>query len=171
MKTIFCLVFVSQFLLSQTKVINNYYLLTSNDKDNTFGEELIIGGQFNDETGWLDITASWSISGGTANYDAINNYSGLYSTFFPSTLTSGTTIRLTFTISGATGQARVVFLNNLTAGFIMGYTTAALYDNGTYEIATVTNADATRLIIFAYNDNGGGAFTIDNVSLKTIKTP
>lgn len=136
-----------------------------------YGEELIVGGTMDNPSDFQSIGTSWDISGGVATYSGVDNFQGLYFNNFASTLTAGTTVRLTFTISGAVSEARIFWCNQATGQILTGYSGAVNYADGSYEIIATVSGDALAFGIFTYNNNGGGAFSIDNVSIKEVLNP
>lgn len=129
------------------------------------GNELITNGTFDTDTDWTK-QASWAIGSGTANYDAINTADYLQQAV---ATTVGNTYRLKFDISGLTGGDTAYFkgqLNSTSDNLIFNYTN---FNNGSYEYdITVSSVDGTVIRFTALNSGTGGAFSIDNVSLKQV---
>jgi hypothetical protein len=123
--------------------------------------ELVINGGFDTDTVWAK-DANWKILNGTANYDALANtkkISQLLSTVV------GKRYKISFAVKS--GTARLSF-NSTTGSVVFNEgELKANYPVGVYNLF-VTVATATALGIYAYNDNGGTACSIDNISVIEV---
>lgn len=137
----------------------NGYELVKRVGVGTLGSELIANGVFATDTTWLKQTG-WTISGGSANYDATTNLVNIRQSI---TLEENSFYEVKFTV--LSGTARIEITSN--AGGLIGCRPAANYATGSHIVrfkATATNGIA----IFAYNTDTGTAFTLDNFSVKKI---
>ncbi len=125
-----------------------------------YGPEIVNNGTFDADSGWIK-GPSWSIGSGVASYSAVASIQSMEDSVGDGVV-SGETYRLKFTI--AVGTARLLF-NKGGSLFESPYNSTANYAIGTHELEVVA-ARTGDFRFFAYNDNGGQAFTIDNISLK-----
>jgi hypothetical protein len=123
----------------------------------TYGSELVTNGDFATDSDWTK-QSSWTIGGGLATYDAVVNSHYIQQNL---AFISGKEYKFTFTVSGGSGNSRIGFYsdNNIVVG-ISGYS------NGTHTVYGTANIVGLNLRIFAASS--GGAFSIDNVSVKEV---
>ena len=128
-----------------------------------FDSGLVLNGVFDDSSN-LTLGSSWTVSGGTATYDAVEDDSQLKLDL--TTLTDGNTYDLTFDVIGDGGRMEVKASgdNFLTAQTISSFTDR---DAGTYTISFTANDDHT-IIRFRGDNGSGGAFSLDNISLFDV---
>jgi hypothetical protein len=137
----------------------NGYELVKRVGVGTLGSELIVNGGFDTEATWLK-QAGWTISGDSANYDATSNTVNIRQAI---TLELNSYYEVKFTVLSGTAR---ISINNMVGGNI-GFSSTYNYSVGTHTIrfkASATNGIA----IFAYNTDGGTAFSLDNFSTKKI---
>lgn len=137
----------------------NGYELVKRVGVGTLGSELIANGNFATDTTWLKQTG-WTISGGSANYDATANTVNIRQAI---TLEVNSFYEVKFTVLSGTARISI----NTIVGATIGAPPPANYATGSHIVrfkATVINGVA----IFGYNANGGTAFSLDNFSVKKI---
>lgn len=135
----------------------------------SFGDELVVNGEFVDESTWVrSADLSWSIAGGKASYNHVTSGSTL-TNGSNSYLVIGKRYKLTFTISNASLNAGILFLNHVGTGMSEEFGTAGrFYTNGTYTHYFTATAN-TRLRLMGYISAGTtSSFDIDNISIKEI---
>ena len=138
----------------------------------SFGSELLANGDFatGDLTGWDDVNAFWTVSGGKAVHASSSVFNQLRQAV---SVTAGWSCRLAFTISNysGTGGVRVQWRN---AGgspispsiYGSGGAFSAITADGTY-IETITVPATANYLMFARDASGNSAaFELDNVSLR-----
>ena len=126
-----------------------------------FDSGLVLNGVFDDSSN-LTLGSSWAVSGGTVTYDAVTDNSDLKLDL--TTLTNGNTYDLTFDVIGDGGRMEVKGSgdNFLTSQTISSFT---VRNADTYTISFTANDDHT-IIRFRGDNGSGGAFSLDNISLK-----
>ena len=128
----------------------------------TEGSELVVNGDFATDSDWTK-GSSWSISGGKANYDAVTTASELKQLM--SSIAAGKIIKIQFDILDVQAGKDAFFKLEIDGSpeAVFGYTK---FSEGTYTYYhTIANA-FDRLAFFPLNTSTGGAFSIDNVSVK-----
>ena len=118
--------------------------------------ELVTNGDFATDSAWTKGT-SWSISGGTANFDDTAT-SGLSQNM---TFVSGKTYRISFEVISGTASIGFYSSNGATS-----YINYQVYSIGTHNVNFLHSTGA-NLGIFG-NKFASSAFSIDNVSVKQI---
>ena len=152
-----------------------------NDKYLILGNELVVNGDFNTDSDWSS-NGNWIISGGTANYDALN--STRYIAQNITQMKKDVMYQVSFDISG--GDARLNFVgrdldnnNNSTSIFSdIGVnqdlnSSSFFFPNGSYNFNTKCLINTTLFRLFAYiggttSAGNGTDFSIDNISVKEI---
>lgn len=131
-------------------------------EDKTFGPELVTNGGFDTDSDW-DLGSSWTISGGKANYDATSTGAELKQLM--SSIAVGKTIKIQFDISDVAATKDAFFKLDCSGvpESIFGYTK---FSQGTYTYHHTITSGFDRLTFTALNSSTGGAFSIDNVSVK-----
>ena len=129
-----------------------------------YGAEIVLNGTFDSTSNW-GRDASWTISGGTANYDAVNSGQRTYQDI-TGKFTVGKFYKIKYTVSDCAGIA----------GFGLSINGATTFNphflqrtNGTYVfIAECLFAGTTGayLRVTGYTTGGGVAFKFDNLSIK-----
>jgi len=125
-----------------------------------YGTEIIRNGGFDVDANWSKGT-SWTISNGTANYSGVNNANRLRQDF---TATIGKVYRVSFDV--VTGPIDFVLASNV-GGALFVEEVRTIYQVGSY-VKYLTASSTFALGIYAYNNNGTGAGSIDNFSIKEI---
>jgi hypothetical protein len=120
--------------------------------------EMLSNGGFDTDTVWTK-GAAWTISGGTANVNAVTVASNLFQTI---AVTQGRTYAVTFTVSNFVSGVVFVRLDGTTD--VDSVTFAA---NGTYTVRMVAPAGVTTLV-FRTSASFTNVMSIDNVSCKEI---
>jgi hypothetical protein len=129
-------------------------LALDKSKGLVLGSELVTNGDFSSGTGWT-LAASWSVSGGTANY---NNAGAAQSISQNITLAAGSSYIVTYTVS------------SFTSGFVYPRLVGASTVNGT----SATAAGTYRQFIVApsspttFGFVAQGVMSIDNISVKEL---
>ena len=130
----------------------------------SYGTELVTNGDFATDSDWTK-EASWTISGGTATYDGAVHVETLFQNI---SLTTGKIIKISYTVknveAGKTAYFNVVGSPNASPLYKQ-YTN---HTEGDYEIIATVEAGAVGLGFFALNSGTGGAFDLDNVSVKEV---
>ena len=126
------------------------------------GSEQVTNGDFATDSDW-DLGSSWSISGGKANYDAVTNASELRQLM--SSIAVGTTVKIQFDILDVEAGKDAFFKLEIdgTPEAVFTYTK---FSAGTYTYYHTIATAFDRLTFFPLNTSTGGAFSIDNVSVK-----
>lgn len=128
------------------------------------GPELIVNGSFDADTDWAK-DSSWTIAGGHAIYDGISNAHKLAQSNIVNVL-EGTNVRICFNILTASNRAYFKISNGDGSGIYFNYT---LFNVGYHEFDVVIGSgDSSQITIFALNSGDGGAFTIDDISIREI---
>ena len=129
-----------------------------------YGPELVTNGDFATDSDW-DKSSSWSIGGGIATYDKLS--SGQELRQLMSSIAVGKTIEVKFDISNieATKSAYFKLDCSGTPESIFAYT---LFSEGTYTYRHTITGGFNRLTFTAINSGNGGAFSIDNISVKEV---
>lgn len=126
--------------------------------------EMITDGDFPDATNWTEGT-SWTISGGTANYDDVASGT-IHQTDgqMVSSIIINTDYRLEFDLVIASGDG-IMHFNSSDLGII--YIAQAGYANGHHIIDFTTGADVgVAGFLIRARSSSSNAFTLDNVSIK-----
>jgi hypothetical protein len=129
------------------------------------GSELVTNGAFDTGSDWT-FESSWGVSGGKANYDAVVNQHYLKQTISPS-ISAGKAIKIQFDISDVEA-GKTAFLKLEIDGSpeaVFAYTN---FSAGTYTYYYKITSALDRLNFVPATSGTGGAFSIDNVSVKQI---
>lgn len=134
----------------------------------TDSADIVLYGTFDDSTGW-EMKPTWTISGGTANYDGTGATQGLAAT--NGEVIKGQIYQLSFKILNA-DSARIAFrCGELTANYLAfgSYSNYAWYGAGNHQVNLEANSLAQgKLIIMATVLGGGVSFSIDSVFLPSV---
>lgn len=142
-------------------------LLFSSKKASPYGNELVVNGGFDTDSDWSDL-GNWSIADGVATYDALGSAKRFFQVF-ASPITIGTTIKIDYDVTWIAEGKQAYFRITGNSNGVPLFINYTLHDVGSYSVeVTVTDADATMLYFLALNSGNGGAFSIDNVSVKEI---
>lgn len=133
--------------------------------ETVFDGGLVINGSFDADSDWVK-EASWSIENGKATYDAITNVEYIYQNL---AFQSGKNYKITFTVSDvdeAGGKQAFFALWTVSNGSenVFSYTK---FNNGTYTFY-YTSVSGNIIYFNALNSSNGGAFSIDNISVKEV---
>ena len=120
------------------------------------GSELVTNGTFDTDSNWTKGSA-WSIANGKATYDDTSN-SGLSQSI---SFTSSKSYKITFEILSGSGSIAFLSSNGVTT-----YVTYATYSVGLHTV-NFKYTTGTGFSVFA-STFLGGAFTIDNVSVREV---
>ena len=131
----------------------------SNGNFSQEGSELVTNGGFATDTDWTKQT-SWSISGGSANYDFLSDAKYIRQTLLNGGFVSGKTYKINFEITSGTAYMNV----NSNGGGLISLNT---YSVGSYSIYVTASASGSDLLIYGRNTSGT-AFSIDNVSVREV---
>ena len=130
----------------------------------SYGSELVTNGDFETDSDWTK-EASWTISGGTATYDGAVHVETLFQNI---SLTTGKIIKISYTVknveAGKTAYFNVVGSPNASPLYKQ-YTN---HTEGDYEIIATVEEGNIGLGFFALNSGTGGAFDLDNISVKEV---
>ena len=149
-------------LITQSEAFDNSYWTKSNASiegdASTVGVEKVVNGDFDTDTNWSK-DSGWTISGGTANYDAVSSNQDLEQAI---TLTEGSIYAITFEIKSGEFRGRFLSLNS------------SIIENNNYTVGTHTvygsvSSGSNLFVIKAVNTTGGSSFSIDNVSVKEVQ--
>ena len=124
-----------------------------------YGPELITNGDFATDSDWTKQT-SWSISGGSANYDFLSDSKYIRQTLLNGGFVAGKTYKINFEITSGTAYMNV---NSNASGLISINT----YSVGSYSIYVTPSISASDLLFYGRNTSGT-AFSIDNISVKEL---
>jgi len=131
----------------------------SNGNFSQEGSELITNGDFATDSDWTKQT-SWSISGGSANYDFLSDAKYIRQTLLNGGFVSGKTYKINFEITSGTAYMNI----NSNGGGLVSLNT---YSVGSYSLYTTASVNGSDLLIYGRNTSGT-AFSIDNVSVKEV---
>ena len=128
------------------------------------GSEQVTNGDFATDSNWT-LQSSWTISGGKANYDAVNTQHYLKQTM--SSIAAGKTVKIQFDISDVQAGKNAFFKLEIsgTPESVFTYTT---FTEGTYTYYHTITSGLNRLNFVPLNTSTGGSFSIDNVSVKEV---
>jgi len=148
---------------SEATFVNEQGLIEST---NQLGPELVTNGDFATDSDWNKGT-SWAISGGKANYNAVTTSSELRQ-LMPS-IAVGKTIKVQFDVLDVAATKDAFFKLECSGSpeSIFGYTK---FSQGTYTYYHTITSGFDRLTFTPLNSSTGGAFSIDNVSVKEVTT-
>ena len=148
---------------SEATFVNEQGLIEST---NQIGPELVVNGDFATDSDWNKGT-SWAISGGKANYNAVTTSSELRQ-LMPS-IAVGKTIKVQFDVLDVAATKDAFFKLECSGSpeSIFGYTK---FSQGTYTYYHTITSGFDRLTFTPLNSSTGGAFSIDNVSVKEVTT-
>ena len=148
---------------SEATFVNAQGLIEST---NQLGPELVTNGDFATDSDWNKGT-SWAISGGKANYNAVTTSSELRQ-LMPS-IAVGKTIKVQFDVLDVAATKDAFFKLECSGSpeSIFGYTK---FSQGTYTYYHTITSGFDRLTFTPLNSSTGGAFSIDNVSVKEVTT-
>ena len=140
------------------------YPLIADQTNATLGSEQVVNGDFATNSDW-DLGSSWSISGGKANYDAVTTASELRQLM--SSIAVGKTIKIQFDILDVEAGKDAFFKLEIdgTPEAVFTYTK---FSAGTYTYYHTISTAFDRLTFFPLNTSTGGAFSIDNISVKQV---
>jgi len=130
-----------------------------------YGPELITNGEFADDSSWV-IGADWAFNTDHMEYDAGGTTAITQSSIeMTSAMENSISYRLEFDISNGGGAADIAFYTVNGSAIYVSRTT---YANGHHVIDFTSPAGTTAAGggIGVYGHAGGGAFHLDNVSLK-----
>jgi hypothetical protein len=125
----------------------------------TLSGNLVQNGDFATDSDWTKQT-SWSISGGSANYDFLSDSKYIRQTLLNGGFVAGKTYKINFEITSGTAYMNV---NSNASGLISINT----YSVGSYSIYVTPSTSASDLLFYGRNTNGT-AFSIDNISVIEI---
>ena len=131
----------------------------SNGSFSQEGSELVTNGSFATDSDWTKQT-SWSISGGSANYDFLSDSKYIRQTLLNGGFVAGKTYKINFEITSGTAYINV---NSNAAGLISLNT----YSVGSYSIYVTPSISASDLLFYGRNTSGT-AFSITNISVKEV---
>lgn len=144
-------------------LVENVQILSGNLVQNgDFSEissELVTNGDFATDSDWTKQT-SWSISGGSANYDFLSDSKYIRQTLLNGGFVAGKTYKINFEITSGTAYMNV----NSNAGGLISINT---YSVGSYSIYVTPSISASDLLFYGRNTSGT-AFSIDNISVKEL---
>lgn len=133
----------------------------------TDSSNIVLYGAFNDSTGW-EMKPSWTISGGTANYDGTGATQALVA--INGEVVEGQTYQLRFKILNA-DSARIAFrCGSLTTSYLGfgSYSNYNWYQAGNNEVKLVANSIAKGKLSITASFFGGMTFSIDSVFLPAV---
>ena len=141
--------------------------VTLND---TLSAEKITDGAFPDATNWDVTDASWAIAAGVSTYDDANDDAGLIQTDgnMASSIAVDTVYRAAFTTDATPTNAAIAIKN---AAEDVVYFAQANYTDGTHVIYFTTPGAISGGGIAFVAYQAGDAYTLDDVSLKTVTFP
>ena len=131
----------------------------SNGSFSQEGVQLVTNGDFSSDSNWTK-QASWSISGGAANYDFLSDAKYIRQTLLNGGFVAGKTYKINFEITSGTAYMNV----NSNGGGLISLNT---YSVGSYSIYVTASASGSDLLIYGRNTSGT-AFSIDNVSVREV---
>ena len=126
--------------------------------------ELVTNGAFDTGSDWT-FESSWGVSGGKANYDAVVNQHYLKQTL--SSISAGETVKIQFDISDV-AAGKTAFLKLEVSGTPETVFTYTHFSAGTYTFYHKLTSGLDRLNFVPATSSTGGAFSIDNVSVKQV---
>jgi hypothetical protein len=130
-------------------------LMLDRSRGLVLGSELVVNGSFATDSDWTK-EASWTISGGAANY---NSASGAGSIFQSETIASGVSVIVSFDITAKTGSAEV-------QATLSGVESSGNLSALQRHTVILTAASArTNILFYAL---GSGTLSIDNVSVREL---
>jgi hypothetical protein len=148
----------------RAKNATGYSSFTEEESIAMLGPELITNGTFDSATGWTLQGPYWTISGGKLNYvGGGTKYASINVTGY-----SGSKYRVKFTISDRVSDTKMRILAKAGTGIFATSPGGAVYldfANGGYTLYPVASANFSDA---AFWSNTGGAFKIDNYSLKIV---
>jgi len=112
-----------------------------------------------------DLESSWGISGGKANYDAV--VQGHYLKQTLSSISAGKTVKIQFDISDV-AAGKTAFLKLEIDGSPETVFTYTHFSAGTYTYYHKITSALDRLNFVPATSSTGGAFSIDNISVKQV---
>lgn len=124
--------------------------------NNSVGDELVVNGSFEGETGWEEAGNNWTIAGGKACYTAADHLGILYQTI--SGLTVGNTYLLTFTISD--------YVSGTLTPFLWANNGAAVSADGDYSQYITLAIDTNHFLDFVDSNSWNGCIT--NISVVEV---
>ena len=127
--------------------------------------ELINNGTFDDGSNW-EMAAGWTITGGEAVYDDVDDYETIYQVDanMAGSMEASTTYTLKFDVTSGGGTGVRFKVTTYPAG-VGNLIDAAYYTTDSYEVdVTTESSNYTGIRFYAYTDGDGGS--IDNISLK-----
>ena len=139
---------------TSTEMIQGQFNLTK------LGDEEVTNGDFATDSDWTKQT-SWSISGGSANYDFLSDSKYIRQTLLNGGFVAGKTYKINFEITSGTAYMNV---SSNASGLISINT----YSVGSYSIYVTPSISASDLLFYGRNTNGT-AFSIDNISVKEVR--
>jgi|TARA_Y100000310_G_C20704425_1_gene834128 hypothetical protein len=125
-----------------------------------------LNGTFDDSTN-LTVPATWTVSGGVANYNGSGEDHFVFT--LSENIVSGDEIEISLDVSNSSGASRFRFQYGGGGGETLVPT--AIRGDGSYTFTytlTTTEANANLISIRGSNSGGGGSFTIDNVSVTKL---
>ena len=147
----------SQGLIEDMQILSGD--LISNGDFSQEGSQLVTNGDFATDSNWTK-QASWSISGGAANYDFLSDAKYIRQTLLSGGFVAGKSYKINFEITSGTAY---MYVSSNAAGLISLNT----YSVGSYSIYVTASASGSDLLIYGRNTSGT-AFSIDNVSVKEV---
>jgi len=131
----------------------------SNGSFSQEGSELITNGNFDTDSDWTK-QASWSISGGAANYDFLSDAKYIRQTLLNGGFVAGKTYKINFEITSGTAYMNI----NSNGGGLISLNS---YSVGSYSLYTTASVNGSDLLFYGRNTSGT-AFSIDNVSVREV---
>ena len=147
----------AQGLVENVQILSSN--LVSNGDFSQEGSQLITNGFFATDTDWTKQT-SWSISGGSANYDFLSDSKYIRQTLLNGGFVAGKTYKINFEITSGTAYINV----NSNGGGLISLNT---YSVGSYSIYVTPSISASDLLFYGRNTSGT-AFSITNISVKEV---
>lgn len=128
----------------------------------SYGQEKINNGGFDNNTGWV-LSTPWTISGGKANYlDNQNN--SMYSNLI-SSIEAEKIYRVRFTLSDGVNLNYFALQNS--SGDNIFHVSYYYLNNGVYDFFGKAQL-TTSIIKLAGSTSSGGAYNVDNLSIKEV---
>ena len=147
----------AQGLVENVQILSSN--LVSNGDFSQEGSELVTNGSFATDSDWTKQT-SWSISGGSANYDFLSDSKYIRQTLLNGGFVAGKTYKINFEITSGTAYINV---SSNASGLISLNT----YSVGSYSIYVTPSISASDLLFYGRNTSGT-AFSITNISVKEV---
>jgi len=144
-------------------------------KSNIIGCELVVDGDFlltgtqaASVTGdYWQTGSAWTIGSGSAHYDGTSNGSELRQYPISPSLSAGTTLLLSFTISNVQAGKTAFFKIEVSGApiIVFGYTN---FNEGFYKFTYTLSGSQDRILIVPLTTGTGGKFSISDVTTKQV---